>query len=314
MTRLTLLLALVGCGIDSNLSALNEDVGEPEEEEIVEDVEPETEPEEEPEPEEEQEEPIDEEPEDDDDTTYEDPAPEDDCENTSDLVYAMDRDSETIYLFDPTVPEFTALGTIDCGTWAGTPGSMAISRDGFAYVRYSDGTLYEVDLTTMACSESSWSNSFGSFGMGYATHSSETWREDLFLANSKKLAHLDLTTSSMSVVGSLPSQAELTGNADGELWAFLPLESPALLANLDKDDASILSSLKMPSFPNPYDIDTFAFATWDGDFYLFVRTYGMGSSTDVYHVTPTGSVTLLLEDTGLNVVGAGVSTCAPTGS
>ena len=136
----------------------------------------------------------------------------------------------------------------------------------------------------------------------------------LFLANSKKLAHLDLTTSSMSVVGNLPSQAELTGNADGELWAFLPLESPALLANLDKSDASIISSLKMPSFPNPYDIDTFAFATWDGDFYLFVRTYGMGSSTDVYHVTPAGDVTLLLEDSGLNVVGAGVSTCAPTGS
>ena len=67
----------------------------------------------------------------------------------------------------------------------------------------------------------------------------------------------------------------------------------------------------MPSFPDPYDIDTFAFATWDGEFYLFVRTFGMGSSTDVYRVSPDGQTTRVLENIGINVVGAGVSTCAP---
>ncbi len=62
----------------------------------------------------------------------------------------------------------------------------------------------------------------------------------------------------------------------------------------------------------PGDIDTFAFATWSGDFYVFVREYGMGSSTDVIKVTRMGAMTTVLEDVGFDVVGAGVSTCAPS--
>ena len=50
----------------------------------------------------------------------------------------------------------------------------------------------------------------------------------------------------------------------------------------------------------------------DGDFFLFVRTFGMGQSTDVFRVSPTGQLTLMASDTGMDVVGAGVSTCAPT--
>ena len=38
----------------------------------------------------------------------------------------------------------------------------------------------------------------------------------------------------------------------------------------------------------------------------------MGQTTDVYRVTATGSLTLVVPDSGMDVVGAGVSTCAPT--
>ena len=107
-------------------------------------------------------------------------------------------------------------------------------------------------------------------------------------------------------------QAELTGNAEGELWGFLPLETPAELVQLGKADGQIIETIRMPGFPSPYDIDTFAFATWGGDFWLFVRTSGMGSSTDVYQVTLDGDMTRVAQNIGINVVGAGVSTCAPT--
>ena len=240
-----------------------------------------------------------------------DPAPEDDCEGTSDLVYVVSRSDESLYLFEPTSLSFTKLGVLDCG-WTGSPNSMAVSRDGLAYVRYSDETVYEVGLDTLACTETTYNNgNFGSFGMGYATNDDQTWRDQLYIANAGALATLDTDTWKLSGVAPMPSQSELTGNADGELWAFLPLEKPAELIQVDKSSGSTLKRLQLPGFPDPADIDAFAFATWDKDFYVFVRVYGMGSSTDVYKVDPQGNMTKVLGHIGFDVVGAGVSTCAP---
>jgi len=240
-----------------------------------------------------------------------DPPPEDDCTDTADLVYVLSRDDGTLYTFDPASLTFTSLGRLSCGT-SQTPGSMAVSRDGAAYVRYADNTVYAVDLATMRCSATSYADRrFDSFGMGYATNTSDTWRDKLYVANATSLGVLDPSTWTITPVGRMSSQSELTGNADGELWAFLPLETPAELVELDKATGATVETIRLPGFPDPGDIDTFAFATWDGDFYVFVREYGMGSSTDVIKVTRTGAMTTVLEDIGFDIVGAGVSTCAP---
>ncbi len=246
--------------------------------------------------------------------TPDDPAPADDCVDTDDLVYVLARDSGTLYTFDPSALTFTALGRVNCGT-SQTPGSMSVSRSGTAYVRYADNSLYSVDLATLTCSATSYSDrrtGFDSFGMGYATDSADTWREQLYVANSTTLGVLDPSSGAITTLGRMPSQSELTGNADGELWAMLPLESPAELVQLDTASGATLATVRLPGFPNPSDIDTFAFATWSGDFYIFVREYGMGSSTDVYKVAPDGAMTKVLSDVGFDVVGAGVSTCAPS--
>ncbi len=243
-----------------------------------------------------------------------DPPDEDDCTETSDLVYAISRDDGTLYLFDPPTLSFSALARIDCRTTQ-TPASMAVSRDGVAYVRYGDNSVYAVDLDTYACTATTYSERatrFGSFGMGYATDSAETWRDRLYVASATRLAVLDTTTYALTDIGSLSSQSELTGNADGELWAFLPLENPAELVQLDKDNGSTLTTYRLPGFPDAGDIDTFAFATWGGSFWVFVRESGMGNHTDVYEVDASGSMTKVLTDVGFDVVGAGVSTCAPS--
>ena len=39
---------------------------------------------------------------------------------------------------------------------------------------------------------------------------------------------------------------------------------------------------------------------------------GMGSSTDVYQISLDGTMTRVVQNIGINVEGAGVSTCAPT--
>lgn len=245
--------------------------------------------------------------------TGDDPPPADDCAETDALVYVISRDDGTLYTFDPAALSFTSLGRVNCGT-SQTPGSMSVSRDGVAYVRYADNSLYGLDLATMTCSRTAYSDrsGFDSFGMGYSTDSADTWREQLFVANADTLGTLDTSTGVITTVGRMSSQSELTGDADGELWAMLPLESPAEIVQLDKSTGSTLSSIRLPSFPDPGDIDAFAFATWSGDFYVFVREYGMGSSTDVYKVTSAGTMTKVLTDVGFDVVGAGTSTCAPS--
>ena len=243
------------------------------------------------------------------------PPPADDCDTTSNLIYVIDRADDALYLFDPETLAFDLLGELDCGLFAGSPASMSVTRDGFAYVRYTDNTVYAVDLDTLECTETAYGGGgFGAFGMGFATDSDTTWRDTLYIANDNQLARMDTATWTVSPMGSLPSQSELTGNADGELWAILPLEEPAQLVRLNKDTAAVEHTLHMTAMPDPYTIDAFAFATWGGDFWVFIRTYGMGHSTDVYRVTSTGHTTRVAVDTGMDVVGAGVSTCAPTGA
>jgi hypothetical protein len=248
------------------------------------------------------------------DEPVDDPAPEDDCDETSDLIYLIDKDTAELHLFDPATLGITLVGELDCD-WITTPGSMGVARDGRAFVRYSDQTVYEVDLTTLTCAATSYSDrrtGFGAFGMGYATDDPTTWRDQLYIANGDEVALLDTATWTPTTVARLPSQAELTGNAAGELWAFLPLERTGQVRQIDQATGSTVQSLSVSGFPNPTDIDTFAFAAWGGELYAFVREYGMGSSTDVYRIESSGRMTVVASDIGLNVVGAGVSTCAPT--
>ena len=172
-------------------------------------------------------------------------------------------------------------------------------------------SVYDVDLSTGSCTLTDYSRgSFGSFGMGFATDFAGTWQDQMYVANEDQLARLDTTTWQLDVFGTMSSQAELTGNADGELWAFLPLEKR--LQELSKIDGSVLDEQLLPTFPSAQSIDTFAFATWGGEFWLFVRTYGVAHTSDVYRVDASGSMTLVTTGLGIDIVGAGVSTCVAT--
>jgi hypothetical protein len=246
--------------------------------------------------------------------TDDDPPPADDCAYTADGIYALARDGRELYLFDPGNEAFDYLGDLDCAPF-GSPNSMGVGRDGVAYVRWSDDTVYEVHLPTLRCRESDYrpgTTRFGPFGMGYATDDAQTWRDKLYVANATTLAHLDTTTWQLQPVGPLPSQSELTGNADGELWAFLPLESPVELRRVDQASGATVETLRVTGFPSPRDIDTFAFAAWGGELWAFVRRYGVGSSTDVYQIDASGRMSVVATRIGINAVGAGVSTCAST--
>ncbi|MCA9590689.1 MAG: hypothetical protein KC657_35560, partial [Myxococcales bacterium] len=54
----------------------------------------------------------------------------------------------------------------------------------------------------------------------------------------------------------------------------------------------------------------FAFAHWGGDFWLFTAPQGKSQVTRLKY--DDGTVETVKTDVGFEVVGAGVSTCAPT--
>lgn len=100
--------------------------------------------------------------------------------------------------------------------------------------------------------------------------------------------------------------AELTGTGAGTLYAFLG--TGARIVRLDKSTGAILDTYR----PNVDIGSAFAIAQWGGDFFLF--TAPLGNRTTVTRYSPaTDTSTVVVEDAGLLIIGAGTSTCAPSG-
>ena len=122
---------------------------------------------------------------------------------------------------------------------------MSVTRDGFAYVRYTDNTVYAVDLDTLECTETAYGGgSFGAFGMGFATDSDTTWRDTLYIANDNQLARMDTATWTVSPMGSLPSQSG-SPKCGRRAVGHTSLEEPAQLVRLNKDTAAVEHTLHM---------------------------------------------------------------------
>lgn len=252
------------------------------------------------------------------------------CAETTKLVYVID-DSNRFYRFNPAVASpaaFELVSTLNCAS-SGGPNSMAVSREGYAYVLYGtqdmwgdwycDG-VYQVDITDGTCLAQTpfgcGAQGFEKFGMGYSTASADSTDESLFIGSSldAKLGTLDPASGAVQFIGNLPNQGpEFTGNANGELWGFFPYDSPPTAKRINKATAASEQTFPLNSLP---DIDegssaAWAFAYWGGSFYIFYMVNPPNSSTVVYKLDYDGTVTTHIANTGLVIVGAGVSTCAP---
>jgi hypothetical protein len=154
---------------------------------------------------------------------------------------------------------------------------------------------------------------FGSFGMGYATDSATTWHDQLYVANAAEIHALDTDTWQRTRVTSLSSMAtELTGNAAGQLWALAlrPGAGQATLNRIDQHSGQVAGSVRLSQLPDMFEMDTFALAAWGGYLYAF---FSFGGGSEVWQINASGQMSRVVNDLGINVVGAGVSTCAPGG-
>ena len=112
--------------------------------------------------------------------------------------------------------------------------------------------------------------------------------------------------------GADDSGAELTGPGLGELYGFFASSNPPSVRRIDKTTGKTnVQSWNLPTSTFGQEGDV-AFAQWGGAFYLFYQGPA-DSSTNVWKLdTATGVATKVKANTGYTIVGAGVSSCAPT--
>lgn len=247
-----------------------------------------------------------------------------DCPDAaSTLVYVVTSDNE-LYSFFPENGAFTFISSIACPAPPGeSPFSMAVDRKGVAYVQFTDKRLYRVSTATGACVGTSFTpdqQGFGAFGMGYATNDVGP-TEFLFVAGTRDqnqvtspgLGRIDPATFVLTKIGDFVpdiARAELTGTGDGRLFAFytkgLGNGPPSYIGEISTTTARIVAETPLPTVDQG---NGWAFAFWGGDFYMFTAP---GGGSDVTRYRPSDNSVTVVASLPTRIVGAGVSTCAPS--
>jgi hypothetical protein len=263
------------------------------------------------------------------------------CAEGAGLVYVLSHEGD-LYSFHPDALVFEPVGHLSCQARHGaTPNSMAVDRAGTAWLNFNDGSFFRASTRDASCEPTSIpiaQHGFGIVGMAYASTGRDLVDETLFVwgghswgdtrddgwggpfgpRGSRRepglgLAAIDTARGLLRPIGEDRRglgmvRGELTGTGDGKLYGFFATR-PATLAEIDVVTGETRSHRPLP------DVDTgraWAFSSWGGDFWFY--TAGGGETTSVTRLSGTsGELGVMLTDIGFVVVGAGVSTCAPTG-
>jgi hypothetical protein len=255
------------------------------------------------------------------------------CENVEDGIYVLDSNAPaSVQFYNPLSNTFSLVGVLGCAAPLGaTANSMAIDRQGNAWINYyqlgapNTGLLYRAALDDLGnCVDQGYMGSGAWFllGMGYSVDVPDGSCDTLYLYNSDQyinnpnyvggsaIASWDEDDAELDEIGPTDYPvAELSGTGDARLFAFATVSAgETVLAELDKDDGSAIEVTPLVGL----DIgNAFAFAFWGGDVYFFTQGGLFGSSQITrLDYDGTGDLEVVEPDTGMNITGAGVSTCA----
>ena len=217
------------------------------------------------------------------------------------FVYVLSVQND-LYSFAPNLKQFTKIGPLQCQTGGLTPNSMAVDRNADAYVNYMDptgaqGAVYKVSTQNASCSPQAvmtLPTGWTQVGMGYSTAGAGSTVETLYV-------------DGIGMGMGMGSGLGLVGTGDGRLFGFFTT-TPVYVAQIDKSSGATMTPVPMTGVPTPTD---WAFSFWGGHFYLYTS---QGAGTTVTDYDPTsGSINPnFMPNIGFDIVGAGVSTCAPT--
>jgi hypothetical protein len=245
------------------------------------------------------------------------PVPNDCPDAGSTLIYVIGAGNE-LYSFYPPTLGFTKIGTVNC-TNQSTPFSMGVNRLGIAFSVFSDGELFQVSTANAACKPTGYKPGqlgWTTFGMGYA--SVPDGGDQLFVIEvdfqnpSLGLGSIDTQSFKLSQVGTfqpdLTSECELTGTGDGRLFALClnNNSNDGILAQIDQQSAKVIGEDTLTNLGSGQQ--ALAFAFWGGDFWIFTSP---GNVTNVTKYDPVAKTLTKMTTLNAQIVGAGVSTCAP---
>ncbi len=261
------------------------------------------------------------------------------CElNGTQLIYLIDS-SYRLISFDPNqfyidASPFTLIGDVNCPADLpypefaernmATPFSMSVDRGGIAYVLYTSGEIFNVSTQDASCQRTNWvpgAAGFQLFGMGFVSDAPGSNAETLFIAGGASGAaaqgnwgRIDKVSLEPTAIAPLPSSdfmPELTGTGDASFYGYWPGSIAPQVANIDKESGERMQRWDLNALDG--DANAWAFAHWGGKFYLFVTSGTPVSTNRVWELDPaTGISTIVVANSPYRVVGAGVSTCAPT--
>jgi hypothetical protein len=249
----------------------------------------------------------------------------DGCSDAARLVYVLSQEND-LYSFTPNTATFTKIGRLECPTnGLATPNSMAVDRQGTAWVNYSDGTLFKVSTSNASCEATSFEPNqagFVKFGMAFSTNADGSSDETLYISGIDFLAgsghglgKIDLGTMKVTMIGDYSGilageGAELTGTGDGRLFGFFTTEPNATLAEIDKAKGATSGDKSLEGVNTG---NAWAFSFWGGDFWFYTSDGVTPSRVTQLRTSGDGQISVVKTDVGgFRIVGAGVSTCAPT--
>lgn len=251
----------------------------------------------------------------------------DNCNERAKIVYVVTEQNDFLS-FDPETLKFKLIGKLNCANDGSTPFSMSVDRNADAWVLYQAGfggggeKLYKVSTLDASCQNTNYQSNqsgFTTYGMGFSSDAAGSNDETLFLGKytmfgASQLGTLSFPNLKVTSVAPLPNGAaspELSGNGLGELYGFFPASNPPSVRRIDKATGATPKIWPLPV--NQFSgINAWAFAQWGGDFYLFFKTFSMGSSSVWKLDSTTGIAKSSLVNIGYTITGAGVSSCAPS--
>ena len=243
------------------------------------------------------------------------------CSDAAKLVYLVSEEKQ-LWSFDPTKSgrsAYTRVGTLACAS-SSAPQTMGVDRSGTAWVFYSDGQLFKVDVRNASCRAAGYSYPGASplgflLGSGFTALGGDVTKEALFLLrDGEGLQRFDTTTLAKTSTGGLrTTSGELTGGPDGKLFVFDPNNSGRLgEINTTTFAVNFFKTFSANTFQN---VSAFAFARYAGSFYMFTASMdflGTPTTTRTTVFDPVANTVSIRDaDIGFTVVGAGQSVCVP---
>ena len=232
-----------------------------------------------------------------------------------------------LWKFFPLDNTLIPLGAIGCDLPPVTY-SMAVDRTGYAWVQYQSGELRKVAVVDPAmCTNPGYplgQTDITNFGMDFVSNSQFDACDRIYgntapgLPESPQIADffsIDPVTLKVQPIGPTDyGTAEVTGTGDGRAFLFAGA-NPAKLVEIDKSNGAKLGVTPLPGVELG---SAWAFAFFGGDFYFFTNSQG-GPGSEVTHIDYDDSdengvkdLKTVVANAPISIVGAGVSTCAPT--